>query len=110
MRVVDMASGADMQLVTSEMLVSVDISATDPRVIVFITRVAEVRVPLKHGHVFAADAETVSALKAQVDECLTLDAMAKGKDAENAVYYSPTAGLSPPWREIAYGARAKICT
>lgn len=81
-----------MQLMTSEMLVTAEISATDPRVIVLVTRVAEVRVPLKHGHVFAAEAETIKALKAMVDECLTLDAMAQNKDAENAVYYSPTAG------------------
>lgn len=70
------------------MLASTTISVSDKRVIVFITRVSEVRVPLLHGHVFAADVELTARLQAEVVSRLSLDNLSDSGE-ERCAYYSP---------------------
>lgn len=82
-----------MKLITPEMFVSTHVSETDPRVVVLVTRVAEVRVPLKHGHVFAAEIETVKALHKQMAQSLSLDNTSQEESKNSVVYYSPASDI-----------------
>ena len=92
-----------MKLLTPEMFVSSHVSEEDSRVMVVVTRVAEMRVPLKHAHVFAAEGNTTRLLDRAVFECLSPDRVPDDLVDNSVVYYSPAADIMQKYVEGVWG-------
>eukprot|EP00040_Diaphanoeca_grandis_P021859 m.116682 g.116682 ORF g.116682 m.116682 type:complete len:861 (+) comp28529_c0_seq1:187-2769(+) len=81
LRVIDSRTTKDIKIVTSESLSYTSISANDSRVLVLMTRMSDSRVPVLHGHVFAAESSVSLEMKDTIDT-LVVESMVE-RDSES---------------------------